>query len=112
VQHSKSITCIEIIEGNILTTSLDGSLKIWNFTDKGLVLINSHTVDDSILSMAFVKSQNILVLGLKNGSMTAFNSQWLQGKINVVDGASIVGLEVLELEELLFAVCWNGQVFS
>jgi len=36
-----------------------------------------------------------------NGNMTAFNSQWQQGKISVAEGASIVGLELLEPEGLL-----------
>jgi len=103
------VTAMQIINNMLFTTSNDGSLKIWNFTEAGLILTKTLSMDNNnpINAMIFVEEKGNLILGLQNGQMVAFNANYERGNINSFNDA-IVGLEQFTSENLLVCVSAHG----
>lgn len=64
---------MQIISNLLFTASADGNLKIWNFTESGLVITKTLSMEGQvgINSMIFIPEKNNLILGLQNGQMIA-----------------------------------------
>jgi len=66
---------MQVINNMLFSASADGNLKIWNFTESGLMIVKTLCMENNvgINSMIFVEEKKNLILGLQNGQMIAFN---------------------------------------